>query len=72
MIIVISNAGQNENIEVPLGSEIGHVRSLQHILEDIGAPSSYTFAVNGVGTEDSYRLQPNDIVTFRPVSANKG
>lgn len=72
MDIVLSNAGQTERVDVNLGVDVGHIRTLRDELEDIGVPSSYTFAVNGVGVEDNHILRPGDVVTFRPVSATKG
>lgn len=72
MQITLANGGQESRIEVPPGTEVGHVRTLIEDLQDIGAPSSYTLAINGAGVEDSAPLQPGSVVTFRPLAGNKG
>ena len=63
---------QPATVNVPLASQVGVVREQSSALEDIGAPSSYTFAVNGAGVDDDHILREGDIVTFRPRSGEKG
>ena len=72
MRITLSNGGEETVVNVPLASQVGAVREQYDALEDIGAPSSYTFAVNGAGVDDSHVLREGDIVTFRPRSGEKG
>lgn len=72
MIINISNGGQSIAVELPHGTEVGHIRTLEDYLSEIGAPSSYTLAVDGRGAEDNQILEHGATVTFRPVSASKG
>lgn len=59
-------------VSVPVGSDLGHIRTLKDNLETIGAPSAFNLAVNGVAQEETYVLNANDNVQFRPVSASKG
>lgn len=72
MTIVLKNAGEEISVSVPLASQVGVVREQELALEDIGAPSSYTLAVNGQGVDDNHILREGDVVTFRPKSAEKG
>lgn len=72
MICKLVNGGSTVRIEIPNGTEVGHIRSLRDDLEDVGAPSSYTFAINGQGVEDSKILQHDDTVTLRPRQGEKG
>lgn len=72
VIIKIVNGGSTARVEVQNGTEVGHIRSLRDDLEDVGAPSSYTFAINGQGVEDSKILQHDDTVTLRPRAGEKG
>lgn len=72
MNITLNNSGASNPVTVPEGSYIAHVRGLTDDLEIIGAPSNYTFAVNGDSVADDYLLKEGDIVTFRPKSASKG
>jgi hypothetical protein len=63
-------------VQMPLtvqeNTEVGHIRSLHRELEEIGAPSTFTFAVNGVGVEDNHILAEGDNVSFRPITGTKG
>lgn len=70
--IVLSHGGVQVGLELPAGTDLGHIRSLDTELDEVGAPSSYTLGVNGVGQDDSRTLQDGDIVSFRPVAGNKG
>lgn len=72
MIVKLSNGGQTRSIEVAPGTEVGHVRSFEEELEDIGAPGTYTLAIDGQGVDDNVSLQSGCTVTFRPVQGNKG
>ena len=72
MTIVLKNAGEEISVSVPLASQVGVVREQELALEDIGAPSSYTLAVNGQGVDDNPILREVYVVTFRPKSAEKG
>lgn len=74
MNIQISNGGETANINIPFASQVGVIRETAHqdARENIGAPSSYTFAVNGAGVDDDHILREGDVVTFRPKSAEKG
>lgn len=72
MTVTLNNGGQTIQVELPHGTEVGHIRTLQDDLAEIGAPSSFTFAVDGRGVEDNEILRDRSVVTFRPVSASKG
>jgi hypothetical protein len=71
MTINITN-GMSIEIQVQDGSDVGSIRAMRQKLEEIGAPESFSFAVNGVGVEDSYILQEGDNVSMRPKSGEKG
>ena len=71
MDITLTN-GVQLALTVREGTEVGHIRTLRRDLEEIGAPSTFTFAVNGVGVEDSHVLADGDNVSFRPISGTKG
>lgn len=72
MIIKLTNGGESIDVEVPLGSDAGVVRTLTAEREEIGAPSSYTLAMNGRGIQDSEPLTPGCVITFRQVEGGKG
>ncbi len=72
MQITLSNGGATTTLEVPPGTEVGHIRTFSDELEDIGAPSSFTLAVDGVGVEDSTTLRAGQTVTLRPLQGSKG
>ena len=74
MNINISNHGESVPVNVPFASQVGVLRESAYSdsLENIGAPSSYTFAVNGAGVDDNHVLREGDTVTFRPVTGAKG
>lgn len=69
--ITLVNGGQELSITVQNRSEVGHIRSLVNELEEIGAPSTYKLAVNGVQVEDSHVLAEGDVVSFRPITGEK-
>ena len=68
----ISHGGIQIPVNVPSGTDLGHVRSLNAELQRLGAPSNFKLGVNGVGREDDYILSHNDVVSFRPVAGEKG
>ena len=70
--VVLEHGGIQKTVEVPTGTDLGHIRTLGHELDEIGAPSSYTLGVNGTGQDDNNVLAEGDIISFRPVSGNKG
>ena len=70
--IVLSHGGVQVSVEVPAGTDLGHIRSLDAELDEIGAPSNYNLGVNGVGQDDSRILEPQDVISFRPIQGNKG
>lgn len=72
MRITLVNAGSEYTIDVPSGRDVGSVRELSEDLAEIGAPSSYTFGVNGQGVPDTHMLSDGDRVSFRPVVGDKG
>lgn len=59
-------------VTLPAGTEAGHLRTLRRELSEIGAPSTFTLAINGVGVEDSAVLTDGAQVSFRPTAGNKG
>jgi hypothetical protein len=72
MQITLVNAGEERTVEIPLGSRAGAIRQLHDDLEEIGAPSTYTFSINGEGVTDDEVLTPNCRVALRPEEAKKG
>lgn len=70
--ITLSNGALQLPVTVPAGRDAGHIRTLRRELEEIGAPSSYTLAVNGVGVEDSHMLAEGEVISFRPQAGTKG
>ena len=70
--VALEHGGIQVTVEVPQGTDLGHIRTLRFELDEIGAPSSYTLGVNGTGQDDNTVLEAGDIVSFRPVSGNKG
>jgi|TARA_R110002167_G_scaffold66667_4_gene188670 molybdopterin converting factor small subunit len=72
MVIVIKNGGEEAAVNVPNGASVGSIRDQHDELEEVGAPSSYTFAVNGTSAGDSTALKSGDVVTFRPKTSEKG
>jgi hypothetical protein len=73
MDITLENGGEQVFVRnLPYGTEAGHIRTLQSELEDIGAPSSFTLAVDGRGVEDNTPLTGGCTVTFRPKDGGKG
>ncbi len=71
-MVILQNGDQTLNVDVPHGVDAGHIRTLREELDEIGAPSSFTIAVNGVGVEDSSLLPPGAVVTLRPKAGEKG
>lgn len=71
MEIILSN-GVQLPIQVRDGAEAGHIRTLRRELEEIGAPSTFSIAVNGIGVEDNAALEEGAVVSFRPISGTKG
>lgn len=71
MEIILQN-GVQLPVQVREGTEVGHIRTLRRELEEIGAPSTFTFAVGGIGAEDNVVLTEGAVVTFRPVTGTKG
>ena len=69
---ILTNAGVEQRVTVPTGTDLGHVRTLNDDLDNIGVPSSYNLAVNGVSQEESKVLSEGDKISFRPVSGSKG
>lgn len=72
MDITLDNGGIQTTVSLPHGTEVGHIRTLRDQLEDIGAPSSFTLAIDGRGVEDSAVLANGCTVTFRPLEGGKG
>lgn len=73
MDITLSNGGEQTVVRnLPHGTEAGHIRTLTSQLEDIGAPSSFTLAIDGRGVEDGTALTHGCTVTFRPKDGGKG
>ncbi len=72
MDITLSNGGASVTKSVPPGTEVGHIRTFTDELEDIGAPSSFTLAVDGVGVDDNTVLRAGQTVTLRPLAGSKG
>lgn len=72
--IQLSNGGETTPVSVPFASQVGVIREASHqdARENIGAPSSYTFAVNGAAVDDDHVLREGDTVTFRPKTSEKG
>jgi hypothetical protein len=72
VVVVLEHGGSQIEISVPTGTDLGHIRTLGTSLDEIGAPESYTLGVNGTGQDDTTVLQDGDLISFRPVSGNKG
>ena len=72
MIVTLKNGSEQVQVELPMGTEAGHIRTLREELDEIGAPSAYTIAVNGAGVGDNAQLPAGAIVTFRPTQGDKG
>ena len=65
---------ERASVDVPNFSEVGLLRetTYREAREEIGAPGSYTFAINGSAVEDNHKLQNGDVVSFRPRTGDKG
>ena len=72
MIIVIKNGSEETSVNMPNNATAGSVRDAHDELEEVGAPSSFTIAVNGQGVNDSHQLKSGDVITFRPKTSEKG
>jgi len=72
MIIVLKNGDEETSANVDPSAEAGSVRELSEQLEEVGAPSNYDIAVNGVKVSDSHNLSSGDVVSFRPRTSEKG
>ncbi len=72
MEIILTSGAVQLPVTVREGVDVGHLRTLRRELEEIGAPSTFTFAVNGVGVEDSAPLTEGALVSFRPINGTKG
>lgn len=72
MEVILVNGGLTLPIQLPAETQVGHIRTLRRELEEIGAPSSFSFAVNTIGVEDDAALTEGAQVTFRPKSGEKG
>lgn len=72
--IVLKNGNLTAEATVPEGADVGHLRSAQYrpLLDEIGAPSSFTFSVNAQGVDDSRVLVAGDQVGFRLKQGEKG
>ena len=72
MIVVIKNGPEETSVTLRDGSNVGSVREQHEALEEVGAPASYTFAVNGNAAPESQILRSGDVVSFRPRTSEKG
>ena len=72
MIVHLSNGGIRHNIDIPSGSTLEYVRVMRDDLDEVGAPSSYNFTINGTQKDDGYRLITGDTIGFRPITGSKG
>ena len=72
VVVVLEHGGSQIEVTVPVGTDLGHIRPLGPSLDEIGAPESYTLGVNGTGQDDNTVLGNGDLISFRPVSGNKG
>ena len=70
--VTLSHNGASAPVTIPANSDVGHIRTLEDQLENLGAPSNYTFGVNGMGCDDTRRLMGGETITFRPVQGDKG
>ena len=72
MIVIIRNGSEETSVQLENGATVQQIRDCVEELEEIGAPSSYTFAVNGQAVEDNHVLASGAVVTFRPRTSEKG
>ena len=70
--IQLNVGGVSTPVQIQQGSEIGQLRTERALLEEIGAPGEFRFAVNGVQVEDTHQPADGDIVTLRPLTGEKG
>ena len=70
--IIVASSGVEEPVIVETGTTVGEIRSMDDVLDEVGAPNDYTFAIGGAAVSDDQELKQNDKVTFRPVSGEKG
>jgi hypothetical protein len=72
MIIIIKNGPEETSVNLADGSRVSDIRRHEQELEEVGAPASYTFAVDGVSVAEDHLLQSGNVVTFRPRTSEKG
>jgi hypothetical protein len=70
--VFLLQGGIEHRVSVPQGTDLGHIRTLNNDLDSIGAPSSYSLAINGAGQDDNKVLEQGDKISFRPISSSKG
>ena len=70
--VALNVNGESETVRLQEGAEVAEIRSNTELLEDLGAPTAYTFAVNGQGVSDDFIPQDGDVVTLRPLTSVKG
>lgn len=72
MIIIIKNGSEETSVNLPDGARVSDIRRQEDALEEVGAPASYTFAVDGNSVSEDTVLQSGNVVTFRPRTSEKG
>ena len=72
MDITVTCGGITQPLEFPAGAQIGELRAPRGFLDDMGAPETFKFAVNGIQVEDDHVPAEGDVVTLRPISGEKG
>lgn len=72
MIVIIRNGSEETSVNLDNGASVQQIRDCVEELEEVGAPSSYTFAVNGVSVNEDHVLTSGAVVTFRPRTSEKG
>lgn len=70
--ITLSNAGVQEQAELPQGSVLASVRSLTDELEIVGAPSSYNLTIGALSQDEQTPLTGGEVIGFNPVAGSKG
>ncbi len=71
MDIIARYNGESELVNLADGAKVSSLRG-HSVLEELGAPSSFKFAVGGQQVNEDHVLSDGDVVTFRPVEAEKG
>jgi hypothetical protein len=72
MIVIIRNGSEETSVNLDNGAKVQEIRDCVDELEEVGAPGSYTFAVNGVAVSEDHVLTSGAVVTFRPRTSEKG